>query len=306
MKTQKLWFIRSGQRVLGPFPGKLVARDILLGRHRSGDEASVDQVFWTPIEQLPELHPKLAVKHRIIGSADAPLDWLKERREAAKRWADERTGQERRDVIAPVKTDEHRRGRDRRSQLEDASLLEIRQRHAAWELALRYRRDRFIGIGLLLLALLALAIYAVFTMAPVNPIVVGFYGPHARCSAPAAPQTNWLRCDKSGAWLKGVDLSSAMLRESRFNAANLSFATLSFANLAGADLSFANLQQARLNGANLTQANLSYAELRDADLRNADLSGAQLDTATLIGARLDDAIWVDGRRCAFLSVGSCK
>lgn len=305
MKTQKLWFIRSGDRVLGPFPAKLVARDLLLGRHQPGDEASVDQVFWTKLEDLPELQPKVAVKHRVVGSAEAPLDWLGERRAAAKRWADERTGRERRGESAAAPLAEKRR-RDRRQQQEDAEVLAVRQRHAEWEQELRYRRDRFIGVSLLLLALLALAVYAVFNLSPVNPIQVDFHGPSARCGEPAVPQTNWTRCDKSGAWLKGVDLSSAMLREARFNAANLSFATLSFANLSGADLSFANLQQAKLNGANLSQANLIYAELRDADLRQADLRGAQVSAATLIGARLDDAIWVDGRRCAFLSVGECK
>jgi hypothetical protein len=246
------------------------------------------------------------VKHRVVGSVEAPLDWLKERREAAKRWADERTGRERRDERDRASLADNRRRRDRRETPEDAELLAIRQRHAEWEMELKYRRDRFIGVSLILLALLGLAIYAVFNLTPVNPIQVGFHGPSARCGEPAVPQTNWVRCDKSGAWLKGVDLSSAVLRESRFNAANLSFANLSFANLAGADLSFANLQQAKLNGANLTQANLTYAELRDADLRNADLRGAQLSAATLIGARLDEAIWVDGRRCAFLSVGECK
>jgi hypothetical protein len=58
--------------------------------------------------------------------------------------------------------------------------------------------------------------------------------------------------------------------------ANLRGANLSDANLRGANLSGANLRDAYLRGANLSDANLSGANLRGADLRDANLRGADL------------------------------
>lgn len=306
MKTQNLWFLRQGERVSGPFPAKLISHDLMLGRIHATDEASIDQVFWYPLGEVPDFKPRIQVKQRIVGPANSPLDWYEERRQAALRWADERHSRDRRDQGEASPFVQNKRRADRRRQSESAEWAALRLRHAEWEAELKYRRDRFFGVALVLLSLLALAVYAVFNFAPVNPIKVGFHGPYAACSEPAASQVNWQGCDKNGAWLKGVDLTSALLREAHFNAANLSFSNLTYANLSGADLSFANLQQAKLTGANLTAADLTYAELRDADLRYADLRGAKLDAATLIGARLDDATWVDGRLCAVISVGECK
>lgn len=306
MRMQKLWFVRHGDRISGPFPAKLISQDWMLGRFQATDEASFDRVLWAQIQEIPELQPHIMhIKNRVVGTADAPLDWERERREAALRWVDERHRHDRREDAGALLSAPNRRGPDRRVP-ENPEWAVLRQRHADVEAALRRRRERFIGIAIVLLGLLALVLYAVFSFSPVNPVKVGFHGPYAACSEPASTQVNWARCDKNGAWLKGVDLTSALLRETRFNAANLSFSNLSYANLSGADLSFANLQQTKLVGANLTSANLTYAELRDADLRYADLRGAKLDAATLIGARLDDATWIDGRLCAVVSVGECK
>jgi hypothetical protein len=306
MKTQNLWFLRRGEQVSGPFPAKLISRDLMLGRVQAVDEASVDQVFWSPVGEITDFKARIKVKQRVVGPANSPMDWYEERRQAALRWADERHSRDRRDVRETNPFMMNKRRADRRLHTESAEWAALRQRHAEWEAELKLRRDRFFGVAMVLLALLALAVFAVFNLAPVNPVKVGFHGPYAACSEPASSQVNWARCDKNGAWLKGVDLTSALLREARFNAANLSHSNLSYANLTGADLSFANLQQAKLVGANLTSSDLSYAELRDADLRYADLRGAKLDAATLIGARLDDATWVDGRHCVAISVGECK
>lgn len=306
MKTQNLWFIRRGEQVSGPFPAKLISRDLMVGRVLASDEVSVDQVFWTLVGEIPEFKTRIKVKQRIVGPANSPVDWYEERRQAAMRWADERHSRDRRDGIETSLFMMNQRRADRRLLEENTEWAALRLRHAEWEAELKYRRERFFGIAAILILLLVLAVYAVFNLAPINPVKVGFHGPYAACSEPAASQVNWANCDKNGAWLKGVDLSSAILREAHFNAANLSHSNLSYANLAGADLTFAKLQQAKLIGANLTDANLAYAELRDADLRHADLRGAKLDTATLIGARLDDATWVDGQHCAAFSVGDCK
>jgi len=307
MKMQTLWFIRRGEKISGPFPAKLISHDWMLGRFLATDEASSDQVFWAPLDAIPEFRPQIGViKYRIVGTADAPLDWVHERRAAALRWFDERHQRDRRDPNETSLSDRNRRTPERRVHPENPEWSELRLHHADLEAERMRRRDHFIGIGLVLLALLGLVLYAVFNLSPVNPIKVDFRGPNAACSQPAAAQIDWTHCDKSGSWLKAADLSSAMLKSARFNAANLSQSNLSYAILAGSDLSFANLAQAKLIGANLTSTNLQNADLSNADLRYADLRNAQLSGATFLGARLDEATWVDGRKCASISVGECQ
>ncbi len=307
MKLQTLWYIRRGTEISGPFPSKLISRDWLLGRFQATDEASSDQVFWAPLDAIPELRPKIGgIKYRVVGSADAPLDWVSERRAAALRWMDERHKRDRRSPHDTSLAAQNRRGTERRVQAENLEWTRLRQLHADLEDSFKHRPDRFIGIGILLLILLGLAVYATFKLKPVNPIKVDLHGPNVACSKPVGAKVDWRGCDKNGAWLKGANLASAILTGTHFNAANLDQSNLSYANLSSSDLSFANLSQAKLVGANLVTANLLYADLSNADLRYADLQGAQLSGATLLGARLDEATWTDGHVCAAISVGECK
>jgi uncharacterized protein YjbI with pentapeptide repeats len=307
MKLQTLWYIRRGAEISGPFPAKLISRDWLLGRFQATDEASSDQVFWAPLDAIPELRPKIGgIKYRVVGTADAPLDWVSERRAAALRWVDERHQRERRSPYDTSLLAQNRRGFERRVQAENQEWARLRQLHADLDETFKHKRDRFVGIGLVLLLLFSLVVFAAMKLKPVNPIKVDFHGPNAVCSQPAETNVDWRRCDKNGAWLKGANLASATLTEVHFNAANLSQSNLSYANISGGDLSFANLSQAKLVGANLTSANLLFADLSNADLRYADLRDAQLSGATLLGARLDEATWTDGRICAAISVGECK
>ena len=307
MKVQTLWYLRRGTQVSGPFPGKLISRDWLLGRLLATDEASSDQVFWAPLDTIPELRPRIGgIKYRVVGTADAPMDWVRERRAAALRWIDERHLHDRRDAQDTNLLAQNRRGKERRVHKENPEWSRLRLIHADMEASFKLNRERFIGIGLLLLALLALALYAALRLAPVNPIKVDLQGTSTACAQAAAAKVDWSRCDKAGTWLAGANLTSAKLYGARFNAANLSQSDLSYAYISGADLSFSNLAQAKLVGANLTSADLRFADLSNADLRYADLRNAKLEGATLLGARLDDATWVDGRSCVGISVGSCR
>jgi hypothetical protein len=302
MKLQNLWYVRRGERISGPFPEKWISRDLMLGRLTGDDQISLDRVNWVALGQRPELAAEAGGSSD--AAADAPPDWNSERRRARLRWADERRQLDRRSGREQAVEEDHRRRADRRHP-ESAEVLLQRQRHAELEQALRIRRDRYFGVAFVLLALLALAAWAVLRFTPVNPVPVDLGRTSPDCRAPAAPQINWSGCDQAGAWLRGVDLRSAMLTAARFNAANLSLSRLEYANLVRADLSYANLQGARLQAANLQQADLSYADLRNADLSLADLRGARLDAADLSGARLHQAIWVDGRECQAGSVGAC-
>ncbi|MFT5679158.1 MAG: hypothetical protein ACI8RZ_000062 [Myxococcota bacterium] len=81
--------------------------------------------------------------------------------------------------------------------------------------------------------------------------------------------------------VRGLDFSTAALRNTDLRGADLSGATLTGANLFGADL-----RGAILSGAQLSRANLQGAKLNDADLRNTRLHSAQLEGAVLAGADL--------------------
>ena len=104
---------------------------------------------------------------------------------------------------------------------------------------------------------------------------------------------------KSGANLRGADLSCA---------------SLSCADLSGASLSCASLSCADLSGASLSCADLSCADLSDADLSCASLSGASLsgaqvgkggDEAMLVGSRPIVQIGPIGSRNDWLTVFWC-
>ena len=103
-----------------------------------------------------------------------------------------------------------------------------------------------------------------------------------------------VKCDLSGANLKGLFLENVNLQH-----ANLKGADLSGAKLKGAELSFAKLQKSQLKDADLSGAdlqdadlensNLNWADLKNANLKNANLKNADLSKASLWGANLDGA-----------------
>lgn len=303
MRFQTLWYVRRGTAVSGPFPEKWIRRDLALGRLQPDDEISPDRLSWIPLRERPDWLAEPAAE---AAAPDLP-GWREERRRARRRWLDERRLPDRRKAAAPrlSAAAEQRRQPDRRAP-ESAEILLLRQRHADLEMARGVRRERFLGVAIGLLLLLILTVWAGSHLAPVNPVPVRLAAARADCRAPASPQVDWSRCDKAGAWLRGVDLSSAVLVETRFSGAHLGLARLSYANLARADLSHADLAGAVLAAANLQGADLSYAILKGADLRRADLRAARLDAADLTGAQLASALWTDGRECPAGAVGLCR
>lgn len=303
MKLQNLWYVRRGDQVSGPFPEKWISRDLMLGRLSRADQISLDKMNWLPLSQRPDLGAEDMAQAEDMAE-DAPPDWNSERRRARLRWADERRQIDRRSG-QDRQVEHNLRHRPDRRHPESAEILLLRQRHAELEQELKTRRDRFFGVGFVLLVLLGAASWAVARLAPVNPVPVNLGRATPDCRASASPQVNWSGCDKGGAWLRGVDLGSAVLTATRFNTANLSLSRLAYANLVRADLSYANLEGAQLQAANLQQADLSYADLKNADLSLADLRGAKLEAADLSGTRMGQTIWVDGRECKEGSVGAC-
>lgn len=110
------------------------------------------------------------------------------------------------------------------------------------------------------------------------------------------PLINWTACDKSGADLRDVDLSGAVLTATNFSAADLR----------GADLGGANLDGADLRGADLRGANLVGAYLRGANFEEANLAGAMATAVRWSHVELSGVRWGPaGEICAEGSTGAC-
>ena len=97
------------------------------------------------------------------------------------------------------------------------------------------------------------------------------------------------RADLTGTDLRAAILGGANLIEAHLRRAILSEADLSDADLGGAVMQRAELRGADLRGANLVAANLVAANLGGADLHRAVLRGAVLYEANLVAANLSDA-----------------
>lgn len=280
------WYIRSAGEVSGPFNGSVIMNHLIVGRLTLRDEVSADQQHWLPLAEQPTLHP------------DTVDD------DKAKRYLDERTGQDRRQQQRVLPPEAKQRRGERRA---GEPAFEQDRRGLRWQLMQRFRERHERNMWPLLSTFVLLVLITI--MAVLFPTTIPT--PLPNCAAPAAPGVNWNNCLKSRADLNQADLSGAGLRNSQLGAASmmntqLVNADLAYANLRYANLSYADLQGASLFGSNLSEADLSYADLRDADLAYADLSNARLGGSELSGARLDNAIWIDGRICAQGSTGECR
>ncbi len=286
----RLWYLRRDGETHGPYPAGVVANHILLGRIRSTDELSTDQLSWRPLAELPELIPE------VMRNVCTPQD--EARLLQARLRADERC-----EPPGIVEPDAYS-GPERRRPEPDEFLRHRAAMQRVHEAVLAHGR-RSLGplIAVLLVALVVVGIFTLYRPELAQVSVVD-------CAAPPAPGVNWNYCQLAGAQLAGADLRDAELNSAKLVGADLSGARLgggqlSYADLTGARLAGSDLRAASLTGAILVRADLSRAQLTDADLGFVNLQGARLDGADLRGARLDRAIWVDGRLCAPGSVGRC-
>ena len=290
---RKLWFIRRGGQVKGPFPDKVVSQYFLLGRLRDTDEVSEDKALWRPLFEVDELIPEVMK----LNPTDPETRY---KLEAALRGADERLGGDRRVDDDPSQA---RRGGDRRAP-ENPEVTARRQRRSVSPARASGRQPTSWVVGVVVLVMIAGALGALLLYSPTAQ------EQRVDCEAVPGPGVNWSHCRKAGARLDGVDIRGAVLRNADLSGAHMARAVLAGSDLAYADVSLANLAQADLNSAVLTGTNFHRSVLRGADLRAADLSyadlrGADLTHADLEGARLDRAIWIDGATCARDSIGRC-
>lgn len=285
------WYVRSKNKVIGPFPTGQIQQAILLGRIPVHAEVSQDKEEWKPLRQCPQLIPDVL-------KGDRNDEHARERLAAARRWADERRRERR-----AGEDDPNRKGPGRRSE-EGYDTLVYRDHREAVTESFRPSKERTLLVWLAVVIILGAGGYAGFRWVPQTPA-----GP--QCEAPASKGVNWRQCNKAGLQLLNTDLSAAVLNSTNLQRANLfgsKFvkADLAYADLSNTNLSFADLQQAQLKGANLRAADLNKANLRGADLSYADLQDAKLIDTVLTNANLSNAIWVDGRKCLVGSVGVCN
>lgn len=270
MENYRLWYIRRGEQVQGPFPEALICRYIVLGRIGNEDALSLDGHYWRQLHELPELIEATRALMGVTEGASADdAEWREERARAALRWLDDRKSPDPRGKGGGAKiadAQNRRASGERRLTPETVEHHVYRENRAIFEAWNRMRQQRY-GWAMAFVTLSALLVLgAALFMQPVRPVKVGLQILQADCTLPAARGVNWSGCNKEGELLVGADLRSAELLGTR-------------------------LKSARMRYADLTQANLAQA-----DLTNADLTGA----------RLGNAVWVDGRVCAEDSVSVCK
>ncbi len=101
---RELWYVRQQRGISGPFPTAALAQDLLLGRLAFDVSVSTDTVHWVRACEVPALSPRQA------GAGD----WAEQRLQAAHRWADQRSGRDRRQGDGADMSHGHQRGADRR------------------------------------------------------------------------------------------------------------------------------------------------------------------------------------------------
>jgi hypothetical protein len=286
----RLWFIRRGRVVKGPFPAAAIKRHLLLGRLTLADEVSHDTQSWVA----------LGVEPTFVADAGAAITGA-----ASAGSLDERSGHDRRSGRSAETTPQNRRAGPDRRRPEPPELVERRQRRIRVAATLTPPRATRSAAPMLVLCALTIGVLVAFLR--FEPQVSGT----ADCRAPARPNVNWDGCvfdalDLSSAALTGATLRNARLANVSLFRADLSRADLSYVELNAVRMGYANLAGARLRGATLRQTELDYADLHGADLSYADLRGASIGGAALADARLDNALWIDGRTCAAGSLGDCR
>jgi len=245
MNTYRLWQMKRGEVVSGPFPEKLICQHILIGRIHEDDLLSLDGHFWHPYREIPDIVTEI---ERLLGSnitSDDPR-WREEHLRAVLRNADERKQPDRRDMKSETEVEawkSQRQGKERRLIPETSEQQTYRQTTAAVDGWLKRYRPRNGWMAALLVTMVVVIGLAMHYFQASTPIYIGLPLPAGQCDHAPIRTVDWHGCDKSRYLLVGADL-----RDANLSGANLSGANLSYANLSGARLNGAQLQGVILNG----------------------------------------------------------
>jgi len=284
MSHIKNWYIRrKGGPLKGPFPSGQIEQYLLLGRFVLSDEVSLDKVEWQKISSIPQLIPELLIAAKSDEHAQQKLA-------SKKRWADERRG-----LNVETPNEERRNVETKDFNRHDPKDVTIKKQKAI---------IAYIQITTVILLFSVLAFLS-FRFMPEKIVSV------ANCSSNPVVAVNWTHCKHIGLRLSDVDMSKSLI-----SSASLTGAVLFDVDFAEADLSYTELSISKLSQVNFSRAILVGMIIRNStlidvnflnsDLRYVDLSGSILKNVNFSGANLSNAIWVDGRKCAKGSIGSCR
>jgi hypothetical protein len=164
------WYVRKEGQVRGPYPTGALVQERLVGRLADADLVSLDQVDWRPLAAWPELLDAIFQSTPPPAGSD-PEVWVAERTHARVRWADQRSGEERREgAPGPDELEASRRQRevDRR-----ASAPPLQRAPRMGKRADLFGANLPIwGLVAVLLGLAALIGVLVYLFGPVNPVAV--------------------------------------------------------------------------------------------------------------------------------------
>lgn len=262
MSTYRVWQVKRGEQITGPFPENQILQHILLGRIVADDLISMDGHFWQSYENTPEILEQ--IRRMVGGDVMSSLDpeWREERLQAILRHVDERKRLDPRSQETPENVAAWtalRRGGERRKVPETVEQHSHRETIAEVDQWLKTRRPGKSMAAAILFCLALLVALALHRFGSQElPIDIGLRAA-ASCDAQPASRVDWHGCDKSGYVLAGADLRGADLNGTRF---------------AGANLSYANLKGARLDGAVFDGAKLSGATWMDGRVCAADSVGS--------------------------------
>lgn len=235
MSAYRLWQVKRGAQISGPFPEPLICQQILLGRIRENDLLSLDGHSWHDYRDIPEIYQEITRLLDLHAESHDP-QWHEERVRAALRHFDERKSPDRRDHDNTAETEAlkpRREGHERRLTPETVEQHTYRQHVAEVDSWLRRYRLRYgWAAAVLLAATLAIGLALHFFQAT-TPIDIGLQDART-CDRPPARGVEWHGCNKSGYLLAGADLRQANLTGTDFSGANLSYADLTGARLEGA------------------------------------------------------------------------
>ncbi|OGV71343.1 MAG: hypothetical protein A3B82_05035 [Methylophilales bacterium RIFCSPHIGHO2_02_FULL_57_10] len=255
MNTYRVWQVKRGDVVSGPFPEKLICQHILIGRIHEDDLLSLDGHFWHSYREVPDIVTEI---EQMLGgnvTSDDP-QWREEHLRAVLRNADDRKRPDRRDMKGAAEASQSRRqGKERRLIPETLEQQTYRQTTAAVDGWLRRYHPRNSWMAALLMTVVVVIGLTLHYFQANIPVYIGLHTSTGQCDHAPIRAVDWHGCDKSRYLLVGADL-----RDADLSGVNLSGSNLSYANLSGARLNGAQLQGAILNGTTWTDGKVCRAD----------------------------------------------
>lgn len=241
MTAYRVWQVKRGETISGPFPESLILQHILLGRILADDQISMDGHFWQSFENTPEILEQL--RRHVADENEHDPEWHAERLRAILRHADERKRPDPRSYETSEDKAEWavlRSGGERRNVAETVEQYRYRETVAEVD---QWLQQHHPGKSLTVVMLFCIALLVAWTFhrfgSQQPPIDIGLRA--ATCDVQPVSKVDWHGCDKSGYLLVGADLRDANLSGTRFAGTNLSYANLKGARVDGAVLDGAKL-----------------------------------------------------------------